>query len=382
MLTHFWNRIRFAAWILLLVLLVGCAPSKQPFQIQLEQELLSMEQTEQNSPISGIRTGIKRQGITSVDNSFECTDDGVYFMCNMNDGAWLLFGDHNSDSMVKLCSLENCTHNDANCNAWFGNATNVCYFDGFLYTVVDMTRLYRVGLDGSGRSLVIDAMAVDGDYDGCMTPTVWAGVFSWFLTYQEDGITKADAYYYRLDGSMDEPGIMYSGYFGGNDGVEFVMNTFLDDNGNSGAFMYGWEPDTNARKFLVDRSEYQYGYWGVEASYVLRDGKVWKVSEGKEEFVLDIGLPGEYRPLFFPDCMVFISLTEKPVLNFFSWDRIDLGTVVLDVPLEIPGEMVICGETDQRIILTTKSNYIPEYYIEKSEFGSGSVVLHAYDFVK
>ena len=184
MLTHFYNRIRCAAWFLLLVLLVGCGPSKQPFQVVLESETLEMEQTEQGSPISGIRTGIKRQCITSVDNSFECTDEGAYFMCSMNDGSWLLYADHDTNSLVKLCSLENCTHDTVDCDAWFGNATNICFYDGFLYTVVDMTKLYRISPEGSGRSFVMDAMDVDGHYDGCMTPTVLAGVFSWFLNSQ------------------------------------------------------------------------------------------------------------------------------------------------------------------------------------------------------
>ena len=380
MLTHFYNRIRCAAWFLLLVLLVGCGPSKQPFQVVLESETLEMEQTEQGSPISGIRTGIKRQCITSVDNSFECIDEGAYFMCSMSDGSWLLYADHDTNSLVKLCSLENCTHDTVDCDAWFGNATNICFYDGFLYTVVDMTKLYRISPEGSGRSFVMDAMDVDGHYDGCMTPTVWAGVFSWFLTYQEDGLTKADAYYYKLDGSMDGPAVMHSGYFGGNDGVEFVMNTFMDDQGNSGAFMYGWEPDTNARTFLADRTQYQYGYWGIDASYVYRDGQILKLlSDATETVVFDTGLTGTCRPLFFPDCIVLIQQKEVPVLRIYDWEGRLLGSLELDIPLEIAPEMVVCGETDQRIMLTGKANFLPEYYIEKSDFGTGSIALHAYN---
>ena len=41
-------------------------------------------------PVSPIRTGTERQGIFSLDNGFECTETGVYFMCWTPTGRWRL----------------------------------------------------------------------------------------------------------------------------------------------------------------------------------------------------------------------------------------------------------------------------------------------------
>lgn len=370
------------------IMVTGCAASKQPFQIDLEQELMKMEQTEKNSPISGIRTGIKRQGITSVDNSFECTDDGAYFMCNLEDGTYLLYMEHGDGNVIrKLCSRENCDHSGTGCDAWFPGAVNICYYNGYLYTVMDGVNLYRINLDGSNRTWILDGSTVDGEYSGSMTPTVWGGVFSYFMTWQEDGVTKADAYYYKLDGTMEKPEMMYSGYFGGNDGVEFVMNTFLDDQRNTGAYMYSWEPETNERTYLVDRTEYQYGYWGVDASYVLDGSEICRLyPDGTKEVLFDTYRHGNYRACFFPDCIVIVQVLSLDELSadaamtmyFYGWNGEKLGHITWQdlEDWEIPTAMTICGETDDRIFLTSKANYEPEWYIDKSELGTDELWIH------
>lgn len=388
MLFRIRNRISLAAAILLAVLLTGCTASKLTPQARMERDMLQMEQTDQTSVISGIRTGIKRQGIFSVANSFECTDDGVYYMCNTGEGSYLYFGDHDTNTMVKLCSRPDCDHSGEDCDAYFENAVNICYYNGYLYTVQNMAELWRISLDGSQRAFILDGTSVDSKYTGSFAPTIWNGVFSYFLTYpDETGATKLDAFYLKLDGSMKEPARMDSGYFSGNDGVNFIMNATVDEAGQTGVFMYHWDPVTNTRTRLIERSTYQNGYWGTDAGYVLDGNNAicrLNYEDGSEEVLFATGLEGNYIPRFFPDCIVLMRTehteaeTCQTELLFYDWSGKPQGSVTLKSTAQNTG-VYLCGETKDRIMLTTASNGLPEYYLEKSDFGTGNIALHAYE---
>lgn len=76
-------------------------------------------------------------------------------------------------------------------------------------------------------------------------------------------------------------------------------------------------------------------------------------------------------------------MTTKPMLYFYNWDFERIGECDLsqiykseDDYLRIfPGE-VICGESAGRIYLATRVTGMPEYYIDKSDFGTGKIKLH------
>lgn len=112
------------------------------------------------SPVPTIRTGINRQGLGS--SSFECTDSGVYFVCTnylTDHQTFILYGDHGSDTLIKLCGRADCTHSDNECNAYLYGATQICYYDGYLYADSGSSvapKIIRMDLDGTNRVTVLD----------------------------------------------------------------------------------------------------------------------------------------------------------------------------------------------------------------------------------
>lgn len=78
------------------------------------------------SPIPAKRTGLLNQGVFTDSNGFECTNDGMYFMLSTEQGSFLCYCDHGSDTVVKLCSRPDCTHSGRDCNAYFNGGRSIC----------------------------------------------------------------------------------------------------------------------------------------------------------------------------------------------------------------------------------------------------------------
>ena len=76
-------------------------------------------------------------------------------MCQDMQNSFLLYGDHGSDTLVKLCGRPDCDHTGQDCNAYFPQSgSSVCYYDGYLYvtTIGGGAKLYRMNPDGSRPS--------------------------------------------------------------------------------------------------------------------------------------------------------------------------------------------------------------------------------------
>lgn len=377
-------RTRISALILAAALLLtACAAPEPPDQAdgQIQYDWMAGE-----SPVSPLRTGIKRQGIYSLENSFECTEHGVYFMYSLpSGGSCILYGDHGSDTLIKLCGRPDCMHEDASCDAYFFGGVNICYDGGSLYVTTGASfaaELIRMGPDGTERVRVMDTAAVNasGGYTGMMAPMVWNGVFT-FSPYKLDeaGNMVADTYYYKLDGSIEAPEMadMNMGLF--NDGTHFLVEKLTGDNVSQ---VWLWDPETNETTYLTDGVGM--GYYGTEAVYYARDGGVYckTYATGEEELLFDSGLDGDYRLICFPDCMVLASLEDSgsadPNLYIYNWAYEPVATVELDYSFTYRPASLIVGETPERIILSDSQERLPRYYIEKAEFGAGNVNIHEY----
>ena len=255
----------FLAVTLLLSILCGCSAA---------QPIMSISQNVEKAPdtegISGMRTGILRQGIAGQFKSYECTDERVYFLLNLESGSWLYYGTHTSDQLLPLCTLETCEHDAPGCEAYFSSNGNICYEDGYLY-VSDYAVLYRLNPDGSGRVKVIDVLdAVEG-YNGIAEPALWNGVFTFYLTEfrsekvctsdgmflgWKDAQTKYDPFYYKLDGSMEKPAPMENLVAMFNDGDTFLMRNLPQDNGSVSEYLlYAWDPNKNTAVLQADGTE-------------------------------------------------------------------------------------------------------------------------------
>lgn len=370
--------------ILLCTVLAGCSSSGESHEIPLDQS--------SDCPVSTIRTGIERQGIKTYGNGFECIDAGSYFMYNNGD-SWLLYADHGSDTFIKLCGRPDCNHLDKDCNAFFKSAYNICYYNDFLYTFDNDDNIIRINLDGTERTSMynISSFMKDKGYNGEFGMRILNGIFFIDLTkVNESGSTVRDGYYYKLDGSMNEPQPVHSSSFEiVADGKTFIIPVY---NKESGFYTYNiWDPDKGVGDELFKAEERLLrGYIGTKAEYHIEDGVIIENSytEGKKELI-NIGLKGNYQLACFPDCMVAYEYLSDDELNqgvtldevtfhFYDWKYNDLGSVKINYKFrqEILNAGLICGETPERIMLTDDYDFAPRYYINKSDLGTGNIEIH------
>lgn len=381
-----------------------------------QAQIVQMEQTDRNSIISGIRTGIVNQFLSTGSNEFECTDDGVYFLAKDIPGEYqygeegvrtegsycfLFFCPHDSDQMIKLCGRSDCPHDTMDCNAAFPEAYGgVSYYDEHLYITLfsggpELLELYRVNPDGSDRVKVMDCGSVSEGYSTFGGVYVTNGYFLFYLVKVNDetGERIMDPYYYKLDGSMRKPklakglkqaGTNISASIGGMD--VFLTDTSVDPDGNTSGHNYriAWDPETDTVTYLMDRTGYGYGYWGLEEAYLLVEGAVVRLNyaDGGKEVLFDTGLQGNLFPRFYPDCIVIFDETaaDAPVMYFYDWQGNRLGELSADFPNCSHAAALTGGETRDRILLRTGSCALPEYYIEKSDFGTGTIELHRFRY--
>lgn len=343
-----------------------------------------VKQNVEDGEISGLRTGIDRQGIAGARKSFECTEERVYFMTNLSGVPLLCSSYHGSDIVSPLCTVPGCKHDGTECEAFFKQNGNVCYYDGYLF-VDSGSILYRLNLDGTGRKEIINITnTIEGDYDGIAEPRLWNGVFTFYLTKMTQTIDDIhnpyrqiyyDPYYFKLDGSMKKPEPMDNLVAQYNDGNSFIMRGPAGEGSTENWLLYTWDAQTNTSEFRFEYTDIAFGYytplkwlpdeeisyfdftdvnrryesfsegyWGTDCAYYLvrdrnPDGTIqdnvmykWNYTDNKPEEFLRTGLTGAYKLTCFPDCFILIetisevsarngTIAYAPQLYFYNWNK-------------------------------------------------------------
>lgn len=374
---------RMLALFFVLFLLAGC----QTAAPEETSQTVTYDWMAGESPVPQERLGIKQQGIYGLENSYECTEDGVYFMTwGINGGEYLLYGDHGSDTIIKLCGRSDCTHDGGDCNARFFNGLNICWYDGYLYATEGpplSRKLVRMNPDGTDRVTVLETSPIfsSSGYGGSAGAFVGNGVFMFCPgRLDSEGVMQSDMYYYKLDGSMEEPAQADFSYVAFSDGDDLLMSK---NELPTEYELWRWNPEDGTGTFVTDVTGP--GYYASDAAYYIRDGVVYRMSyaAGTEEALTDTGLLGNYRLMGFPDCFVIASRDDGAHadrnLYIYNWAYERVATVELTYPLSGAVSNLIAAETPERIILADGGLEVPRYYIEKSEFGTGSVTIYEYN---
>ena len=104
-------------------------------------------------------------GFTGIlGNKIYDSPDGYYFLMN----NYLMFADKNLEQPVFVCNKAECLHNKetaenkVNCDAFFGRANSVRYYNGKVYVCAlslvnqnnDSTSIYSLDVDGSNRKVI------------------------------------------------------------------------------------------------------------------------------------------------------------------------------------------------------------------------------------
>ena len=379
----------------------------------------STKENDQNyiGVLSGIRTGGRRDISNLTANEFECVDNGVYFNAtqmhafyNVDEsptsigGTFLFFADHNSDTFIKLCGRPDCSHDTDQCNAFLMNALGITYYDGHLYfATVELAQngiaaLYRMDMDGSNRVKILDCTAVnDGTYSSFWDPQFINGVFMMGMGRIDEttGEVVDDWFYCKLDENSPKLKKAATG-FCWTDGEAFLhgATTRNDDGVITEWQLVQWDPNTNTEQVLntlsgIDNLEElkARAQWGETCGLVHLNGKVTKINypNSEMEVLFETGITGETRTDFYPDCIAIFEKGDyrskkNGVLHFYDYQGNKLGQVEMDIPTN-SDMLPIVGESRDRIYVRGNQWLsIPSHYIDKSEFGTGSIELHPLEY--
>lgn len=385
------------------LLLAGCGTNDLPDTTTAQTEAQPQyDWMAAESPIPVRRSGLLRAGLNSV--PFDVTNEGFYYIScpvGSNSNSYILYGDNNSDSVIKLCGRADCTHDTKDCNAYVGS---YCYaiscWNGYLYAVIEESgnlgeeslKLYRMNVDGSERLVVLDLhqFALDNDLEYAHYSLMTDGYLKFSIGHYEkqpDGSLQPESdehYYFALDGSMNEPKILESEVGSLYSCGDVILSLGEAQHGAVYGGYYDWHPETDTATYLCDHPG-QPGWFGETEAYYFKNGGVYRLTyaTGMEEKLFDTGLTGKYYAIILPDCIIVASSDfgnpSDKNLYIYSWDYKLIDTVTINYPFM--GYMVdeaVVAETAERIILTNSTLGLPLYYIEKSELGTGNAKIHSF----
>lgn len=412
---------RIFALLLMVGLLTGCGtntvpnitePSKPPVtNITAEEKMIVCDWMAGESPVPNRRVGLCRQGLSSVDSG-----TGTYFLYRPSfildvtpPSPWILYMDHGSDTVIKLCGRPDCTHDTTDCNAFVEDGEFLNFHDGYLYifscpsvssdngrTWENQCKLLHMDPDGFNRTEVYDfsAFAKEQGTDFACCELVSEGYCivstnNYVLDDQNQTTSEQQDYYaYRLDGSMEQPQKINPGgwnlYNCGD--VLLTWDPVAAQGGEYGSY-YDYDIATDTLTFLTDHPGTA-GYYDETAGYYFKDGCLHRLTytTGTDEVLLKTDLTGKYNVSFFPDCFVLADgeiRSEDPDLNLYiyNWAFELVDTVKYDFPCDVfMVSDLILGENPQQIILSNGATTpLPTYYIDKAELGTGNAQIHKYN---
>lgn len=395
-------RIFGVIFVILSLLLTGC--QQNPAVPDETEPTAVYDWTAGESPVSSRRIGTTRKGVNFEPHAVSPTgiyfvrqetfDDGEYL--HHLDASYILYADHGSSSLHKLCGRTDCTHDNEDCNAYLYRASDLSYYQGNLFAVTgegpdtEECKLIRMSPDGSRHIAVFDFLEFAKEHGAAYTyidmmVDGYCEFHLYTLMEEADGSLTGEwmkTYIYMLDGTMKEPypleavgdpiyqcGDLILGLSGGP--VEFKCWNMDLENGTS--------------EYLTEFPEN--AVWFTEQDvYYLRDGVILRRNYGTNEEVVmvDAELEETYACFAFPDCLVMASWDSGEGadrnLYFYNWAFELVDTVEIDYPLSCSAQYAVIAETVDRVILTDgNSEGQSLYYIDKSELGTGNVEI--YEFV-
>lgn len=362
-----------------------------------------------DSLVSQRRLGIVRGGLNYTPVALspsgiyilpqEIIDHGTYK--TVSDNSYVMYADHGSSTFTKLCGRTDCTHDNADCNAYLYKGSDISYYQGKLYAVSgeslesEQCMLLQMSVDGSQHKEVLDISAFarkqNADFAECVMITDGYCIISLHAwTEGEEGNLYAQMtgfYRFKLDGSMDEPAPMQDvGWILYQCGDILAITTGQWVDGVLHDQCWDYDLETGTRSFLMDHPNFPLWFEEEDAFY-FRNGSImrWNYATKTEEVLVNTGLEGDYYAFCFPDCLVLASREEggDNTLYFYNWAYELVEAVQLDYPHICSSNLAVMGETAERVILSDSitSGARPLYYIKKSELGSGNAKLYTYQYV-
>ena len=353
----------------------------------------SLFNTETKSPTIGeINTdGLKpdsyytsfKQGVT-IGKYLE-TPYGTYYCSLLN---YLYYSEKGNTKYINLCNKPDCTHSSKDCNSYIGNSPVIGYYDGKIYYKV-WNNIYCMDMDGSNHK------AVKTLYEGYDSNFgLFHNGYYYYVITKSGGlgaIGNDDNNLYRVkvdDNSKSEIVLTNDAilkmclFMIDEDKIYIIAN--IPDNSKF-VSLYSYSINSKSWSELTD------SFGGPGAFYINDDtGYCYINNKGfyeididtkqmKQMKALEFENEGICSALYYPDYIYLIHYTNEPfdflnqVLYIYDWDYNLIDSVEFD---KVYGTGGFVGDVEGYIIFASNFNEKPDYYIDKSEIGSGNLMFH------
>jgi len=301
-----------------------------------------------------------RQGESTI-SQYLVTPYGMY---NIDFERYIYYSEKGNTKYVKLCNKPDCNHSTIDCNAYVGGYSIGYYKDKIYYKTYNS--LNCMDMDGSNHKRV---------------KTLYEGYDN-------------NLYRVKIDDNS-EPEIVMT------DDIILSLSMFLvvEDNiylstfntvNISGSYLYSFSIETKTLSKTTD-------YWSdVGAAYHNKDyGYCYRPNEGIYEYTVatnDITLVKEIKfdnhgycgARFYSDYIYLIhnrnedyrAIREQElILHIYDWDYNLIDSIEFNLVEnnKVGGFLTDVGDY---IIFTSDFSKKPDYYIDKSEIGTGNLIFH------
>ena len=313
------------------------------------------------------------------------TYKGIYYLV----GHTVYFSSDGIAKYVKLCSKPDCMHmDDYNCNAYI--KTNlIAYYDGYIYCVALWEGnywLFRMNMDGTDHVPIKLISTMQERY---------AGFFEHGYLYYYKGcigrIGNTNTVIYRTPVFDNSEGAVVVDAKDKGIGVDEIMLFYPQD---EYLYIYTYSPD---KKYSVCRYSMENGQWsdfvntewcyenvltGTDKVYWYLNGEgfyEYIYETRKTERVADVAGEGfysvSYNDEYIYACQYFETEDSVTSPMFYIFDRQYklIDSVKIDIEEKCCNPLYLT-ELDDYIILSTSTwSRPPDYYLLKSEIGSGDI---------
>ena len=402
--------------LLSLLLASSCVNNTEPPTSSTMEETTTISLLKENPLISQERVSQWRIGINST--FFTLSETGVYTVCSEKTGNYVLYCDLHSDTFVKLCSRPDCPHNNSDCDANLGGdfIPPLCYYRDALYyirpqtmiaddwipaTLIQMDKdgrnkrelVYCYPEDEIGLSGLAGVQFAQGFIEGDFSKVNNQGKLEVHCRYTS--LQSPDVFWESalISGRPEEQPVYRIIYASDGDGIICQGDLLHSNYENPLKKIYAWNPDNDSLQEIGEIPATP-GVFNRHTGYYYENGYAmqWDYEKKSGTPLFDTGIRGNALLVPFPDCIVAYEywgrLPEKPSegvtvkIRFFDWNYAFLGECQLRIEesLSFYGNHIF-GETEDRIlIIKDPINSLPDYYINKSELGSGDIILHEYHY--